>query len=95
MTQFDKNSTKRSTAVSRTTSALVLYLKPDCHLCEEARDVVREALPDVALTQKDITREAALMERFGPRIPVLERTETGATLDWPFGPHDVAGLFAR
>ena len=33
---------------------------------------------------KDIAQSEALVERYGTRIPVLRRNDTGAELDWPF-----------
>ena len=73
-------------------STLVLYVKPGCHLCDEAREVIREAAPATEVTEQDITQDPGLQERFGLRVPVLERVGTDMTLDWPFGPHDVTRL---
>jgi Glutaredoxin-like domain (DUF836) len=52
---------------------LTLYGKPGCHLCDDARAVVREALAgrDVALSEVDVTLDPALERRYGERIPVL------------------------
>jgi hypothetical protein len=73
-------------------SALVLYVKPGCHLCEEAREVIREAAPAAEVREQDITQHPRLQERYGLRIPVLERVGTDVALDWPFGPRDVTRL---
>lgn len=73
-------------------SALVLYVKRGCHLCDEAREVIREAAPATQVTEQDITQDPRLRERYGLRIPVLERAGTDMTLDWPFGPRDVTRL---
>jgi glutaredoxin len=53
---------------------LTLYGKPGCHLCHDAREVVKRALlgRDVALEEIDITLDPALFARYGERIPVLE-----------------------
>ena len=53
---------------------LTLYGKPGCHLCHEARDVVKRVLldRDLGLEEIDITLDPALFARFGERIPVLE-----------------------
>ena len=53
---------------------LTLYGKPGCHLCHDAREVVKRALlgRDVALEEVDITLDPALFARYGERIPVLE-----------------------
>jgi glutaredoxin len=52
---------------------LTLYGKPGCHLCDEARVVVHEALAgrDVELTEVDVTLDPVLERRYGERIPVL------------------------
>ena len=53
---------------------LTLYGKPGCHLCHDAREVVKRALlgRDVELEEVDITLDPALFARYGERIPVLE-----------------------
>ena len=52
---------------------VVLYGKPGCHLCDEARAVVSEALAgrDVDLKEVDVTLDPVLERRYGERIPVL------------------------
>ena len=58
---------------------LVLYGKPGCHLCDDARvalDQVMEeraaaGLPNPGLREADILRDAALTERYRDWIPVL------------------------
>ena len=54
-------------------SVLTLYGKPGCHLCDDARAVVGEALAgrDVALREVDVTLDPVLERRYGERIPVL------------------------
>jgi glutaredoxin len=54
-------------------ASVTLYGKPGCHLCDEARAVVSEALAgrDVALEEVDVTLDPVLDHRYGERIPVL------------------------
>ena len=54
-------------------ASVTLYGKPGCHLCDEARAVVSEALAgrDVDLEEVDVTLDPALEHRYGERIPVL------------------------
>ena len=78
--------------MSKTPLALLLYVKPGCHLCDEARDVLALAAPHRQVEESDITRDAALSNTFGTRIPVLTRKDTGESLDWPFGPAEVKKL---
>jgi glutaredoxin len=52
---------------------VVLYGKPDCHLCDDARAVlerVRAELP-FALREQDITLDDALHRAYLERIPVV------------------------
>ena len=59
---------------------LVLYSRPGCGLCDEARDIVQGLLEDRAarsqplarLTERDITTDPALERDLFDRIPVLE-----------------------
>jgi hypothetical protein len=53
---------------------VVLYTRPDCHLCDDARDVlmaVREGI-DFELVERDITLDDDLHRRYLERIPVVE-----------------------
>jgi glutaredoxin len=52
---------------------VTLYGKPGCHLCDEARAVVREALTgrEAELTEVDVTLDPVLERRYAERIPVL------------------------
>jgi hypothetical protein len=62
------------------TVALTLIGKPDCHLCDDARDVVgrvlaevgaRDGSPDVTLQELSIAEDDALRERYWEMIPVV------------------------
>ena len=58
---------------------LVLYGKPGCHLCDDARvaldGVLAEragaGLPNPELVERDILHDPALLERYRDWIPVL------------------------
>jgi glutaredoxin len=54
---------------------VVLFGRPDCHLCEEAREllapVVSEA-GDLELLEVDIESDDALFRSYLERIPVIE-----------------------
>ncbi|MEX2196388.1 MAG: glutaredoxin family protein [Thermoleophilaceae bacterium] len=54
-------------------TAVTLYGKPGCHLCDDARAVVAavRAEREFALEEVDITLDPALHARYGERIPVL------------------------
>ena len=56
-------------------SRLVLYGRPDCHLCDEARAGLEELLADglsFQLEEVNIESDDALHSRFLERIPVIE-----------------------
>ncbi len=57
---------------------LTLIGKPGCHLCDEARDVIRavvaalpDGLPQVSLSERSILDDAQLLERYADEIPVV------------------------
>lgn len=62
---------------------LVLYMTCGCHLCEQAESVLREQA-GVVVRLVEIADDEELLERYGVRIPVLRRLDTGAELGWPF-----------
>jgi glutaredoxin len=52
---------------------VVLYGRPGCHLCDDARAIlvrVRSDLP-FALVERDIERDDALLKAYLERIPVV------------------------
>ncbi|AJC47433.1 glutaredoxin family protein [Xanthomonas sacchari] len=69
--------------------SLTLYQRDDCHLCDQALQVLAQARvdePHSVFIDDDATLEA----RYGLRVPVL-RAADGRELDWPF---DAAGVRA-
>jgi glutaredoxin len=54
---------------------VVLYSRPGCHLCDEARallaDIAAEA-PDLVIEEVDIDADDELLRRYLERIPVIE-----------------------
>jgi glutaredoxin len=56
-------------------SRLVLYGRPDCHLCDEVREGLQRLLADglsFELEEVDIESDEELLRRFLERIPVIE-----------------------
>ena len=53
---------------------VILYGKPGCHLCEEARAAVERVRAErpFELEEVDVTLDPVLHRRYGERIPVLE-----------------------
>jgi glutaredoxin len=54
---------------------VVLYTRPGCHLCDEARDAIlslRDSIGGFELREVDIDADDELHRRFLERIPVVE-----------------------
>jgi len=52
-------------------SAVYLYSRPGCHLCDNARAVLQAA--GIAFEEVDITTDPALEAEYGVLIPVVEQ----------------------
>ena len=54
-------------------ATVVLYARPGCHLCDDARVVIEEARAEVAFVfqEVDIESDDALVRDYGLRIPVV------------------------
>lgn len=63
-------------------TAYTLYGTEFCHLCDGAEAVLREV--GISAEYVDIAEDDKLVEKYGIRIPVLQRMDTGAELGWPF-----------
>lgn len=52
---------------------VILYTRPGCHLCEEAKEEMRAAdcADDYTLEEVNIDDDPALKERYGWEIPVI------------------------
>ena len=55
------------------TAVVTLYGTPECHLCDDALEIVRRVRADVGfeLVQRDITFDDELHKLYLERIPVL------------------------
>lgn len=60
-------------AAPRPNHELVLLTKPDCHLCEAARETVSAVAEDLGLDwqEKSILEDPELERRFAEEIPVV------------------------
>lgn len=61
---------------------LLLYLRADCHLCEQVIVMLEGA--DVRWRPVDIDGDLMLTKKYGLRIPVLRLPDSGRELDYPF-----------
>jgi hypothetical protein len=59
-----------------------LYNTRSCHLCEEAEAILHKA--GITAIKIDIAEDENLFEKYSLRIPVLQRVDNDAELDWPF-----------
>lgn len=58
--------------MSGTGARVLLYGKPGCHLCDDARTVIARVCAEVGTSydEVDITTDPALMKQHGEQIPV-------------------------
>ncbi|MCK7545161.1 glutaredoxin family protein [Marinobacter bryozoorum] len=65
---------------------LTFFTTSHCELCDLAEQLLVNApLPyPIPVEAVDIATSEELVERYGTRIPVLRREDTGAELGWPF-----------
>lgn len=61
---------------------LILYSRADCHLCDQVIVMLDRA--GIHWRPIDIDGDAALSAKYGLRIPVLRRPDTGGELFYPF-----------
>jgi glutaredoxin len=56
-----------------TPKTVTLIGKPGCHLCDDARAVVEKVAAETgaAVTERDITQDAELYDRYWEQIPVV------------------------
>ncbi|GMA36057.1 glutaredoxin family protein [Demequina litorisediminis] len=74
---------------------VVLYTRPGCHLCDEARPVVASVCGrSVAWEEVDISADAALTERYGEQIPVVTVDEAVVGF-WRIDPARVKAALKR
>ena len=67
----------------------VLYGTQGCHLCDEALAMLNSA--GIQADHVDIANDDELSERYGMRIPVLQRMD-GKELGWPFDPQALSNF---
>jgi hypothetical protein len=68
---------------SSKTPALLLFSRPECHLCEVAAGLLESS--NLSWQVRNIDEDVELLRRYRIRIPVLYRPDIKAELFWPFG----------
>jgi Glutaredoxin-like domain (DUF836) len=76
------------------TIRLNLYSTSHCHLCDLAIALVNSTLPKAKLNIIEIADDDVLLARYGILIPVLQRIDNGAEINWPFTAKDILQLAA-
>ena len=75
--------------LQQTKPILALYTTCGCHLCEQAEVLLQHWATQIDVIE--IANDTELLDRYGVRIPVLRRIDSGKELDWPF---DTTGIEA-
>ena len=75
-------------------NTLILYGKAECELCDRAELLIAPLLQGSSWTLEkvDIESDEWLLERYGWRIPVLQRGGSDVEIDWPFPASRVRAL---
>lgn len=73
---------------------LVLYTTSHCHLCEQALTLLISVKQQYAINwlTKEISEDDDLIEKYGIRIPVIQRVDNQSELNWPFSAEDIVML---
>lgn len=70
----------------------ILYATANCHLCEEAIELILFIEAALNLSVIDIVDDADLYAQYALTIPVLKSSISGAQLCWPFS-HESLQMF--
>jgi Glutaredoxin-like domain (DUF836) len=71
---------------------LYLYSTSHCHLCETAHALILRLPNALTLNIVEISDDEQLLARYGLKIPVLQRQDTLAELNWPFNEADIVAF---
>jgi hypothetical protein len=70
-----------------------LYSTSHCHLCDDATHILNK-LSIYPFNIVEITDNEQLLSTYGTRIPVLQREDNNAELNWPFSTQDVVNFLS-
>lgn len=77
---------------------LYLYGTVGCHLCDDALNlllpIIEQSISTFELVSIDIVGDDKLMVLYGASIPVLQRSDTQAEINWPFGASELERFLA-
>lgn len=65
---------------------IAFYSGKDCHLCELAKQIVKNHsdFNHLEITYFDVSADHQTYHLYGARIPVLKRLDNNKELGWPF-----------
>lgn len=71
--------------VNKVDSKITLISGPNCHLCDQAKDILYPLLEakNIQLEEQNVADNRALFEQYGLRIPVVLFPD-GSDKGWPF-----------
>lgn len=77
-------------------SRVQLIAKPDCHLCQDARQVVREVCAELEFTwvERSILDDPALYDEYWERIPVV-LVDDKIVEFWRIDPERLRGVLSK
>jgi len=78
-------------------SQVLFYTTVGCHLCDEATQMLEQVcrvFPGMSWTAVEISVDAALVDKYGLRIPVIRLEGCAAELGWPFDQATLASFLA-
>lgn len=70
-----------------------LYVRPGCHLCDEALALLLQSR--VSVTRINIDQNPELQQQYGVLIPVLYDPKTDRELLWPFTYEDIVKFIEK
>jgi len=73
---------------------LMLYTTSHCHLCEQAEALLTNLAKQYAFhwLTTEISDDDDLIEKYGIRIPVIQRIDNQSEVNWPFTENDIVML---
>ncbi len=74
---------------------LILYYQPECHLCDEAEELIQAAGLDEGCVRVDIETDLELLKRYAIHVPVLKHKSDERELFWPFNREDLAAFLQK
>lgn len=73
-------------------SQLILYYQPECHLCDDAEQLLYVSGLGGSYQKVDIESDLDLLKQYGIHVPVLMRNDSGRELFWPFDAEELAAF---